>query len=505
MAFSTVSKAEKLIFSGAVLVRVILLGALIFYFGQNWWLMTPNSTDQFLRLGESIFSGHGFFDPQIGVFESAKAPGYALYLGLFSFLGLPLWFAAILQIILFSFLPVVNMRLVKKLGGSGFAANIVGVLTAFEPLQVLYSVSLMPDALTELFFFAGVYYLIVFWESRRKTDLAVSSVFLAASNYIRPVGVYWIFLVPLFILFYCWKSDFQQRGLPPHLILNVLRSWRRVIPFVLAAGFNAPRSRCGGLRKGLVFAVVFGSIFMIVLTPWFLRNYARFGVWGFSSGSNPYLFSFSAPAVKAAAENRNFHEVQEELRAEAEKNLLESRDLNSFYNEKMLGRKAKEIISAHPYAFVKLYFFSLQTYFMSGNYHYLLKHFGIIDPPKSGQVSVTQLFASRGLKAVWDRTLIFIREPYGMIALLGRIFWSVLFLGSLAGAFMLLRSESGFLKFSASVFLFFIIYGALTVLTAVAGIEARHRLYLNPLIFVFAGISLDWLRVGLKFKNRSMD
>lgn len=453
---------EKGIYIGAVAARLLLLLVIVLSAGQETLYTFPGAlSGQYIVWGESILSGQGFFEPAYNYFESKRTPGYSVFLLPFLALDIPLWAASVLQIVLFSLMPVLAMRFARRLGFGSKTERLAGLFTAFEPLQIFYSVLIMPDSLSALFFFMGVYFLASFWLEEKNSRLALGSVFFAFSNYLRPTTVVWFFLVPLLWMF-LWR---KFKG-----------DWYR------------------GIRAGFIF----GAIFLILLLPWMLRNYYHFGVLGFSSGLGPYVLIYSGSGIMAAAKHITFEKAQEQIESEVIPYLPYPADFYSIKNSAALTQKAKEIVLQYPGTFVKMYFFAAQTFFISGNYHVILKYFGLLDPPSQGQVSITRLFASDGISAVWQRIKVFVIEPYGAVALLGRMFLGIIFLASLYGAYRSWRRgpPSGF---AAALYLFALFYGALSVVAGVEGMEARHRLFLNPLIFIFSSIGL--VGIGTYFRS----
>lgn len=452
--FLNFSKAEKYIFSGAVLVRLAMLAALIFYFGEDSLYRFPGSAGAlWINVSDSLQHVLSFPD-------GIRMPGYAFFVWIFRALGLPIWFTSVVQIVLYSLMPIMAMRMVRMLGLGLRTEILAGILTAFEPLQIFYSVLIASDPLTALIFFAGVYYFVYFSIENRLYYLYLAAFFLAISNYFRPTAFYFLFMVPI-VIFFFW-GWIQKRWI-----------------------------------YALKTAILFFAIFLLIVSPWMVRNYIKEGVFSFGSGGAWYLFIFTAGGVTAATEHITFEQAQSKLENEVRPFIPDTEDYSSIKNSPILIQKALQVVSTYPGTFLRMYSFALQTYFFSGNYHFILKHYGVVDPPSTGIVSFTRLFGGGSLADVWNRMLIFIQEPYGMIALLGRVFLGAIFLSSLAGALLFFRKErSGW--FPAVIYLFCIAYSALMVLTAVEGMEARHRLWLNPLIFVFASVGFVSLAVWIK-------
>jgi hypothetical protein len=449
------SNWEKWIYFSAVVVRLFLLFLIIFNFEEALYKFPGSLGGSYIDFSKSMLAGDGFSASLGGYFESKRTPGYSVYLLPFVGLNLPLWMASVFQIVLVSLLPIIAMRFVRKIGFGVKNERLAGLFTAFEPLQIFYSVLLMPDALTALLFFAGAYGVISFWIDGKYSMLISAAILFALSNYLRPMTLHWFILVPL-LLILAWGV------------------WRK--------------QWSGGIRPGLIF----GAIFFLLVLPWMARNYYHFGVFGFSSGLGPYVLIYSGSGIIAATEHVTFEEAYERIESEVTPLLPYPQDFYSIKNSEVLTAKAKEIVWQYREAFLKMYFFAAQTYFTSGNYHFILKHFGLLEQPSHGQVSITRLFASDGVFAVWYRLKVFVAEPYGFTALVSRLFLGTVFLSSLYGVYLALRQNVSS-RFAALMYLLAIAYGALSVVAGVEGMEARHRLWLNPLIFVFAAVGIVFL------------
>ena len=192
----------------------------------------------------------------------------------------------------------------------------------------------------------------------------------------------------------------------------------------------------------------------------------------------------------AARDGTAFEQAKIKLEHEILPHLPEPRDIESFKNGPIYREWAQRIIFANPVQYAKLYFFALNTFFTSGNYHYLLKSFGVIDAPHEGTRSFTLLFASHSVHDSWDAVKVFIAQPYGLIALLGRVFWIPLFLGSLLACLYLWRVYPAS-RFAIMLYLLAVAYSAAMIGTHIEGTEARHRMYMDPLMFVFGSAGLS--------------
>ena len=454
MARIFVSQDEKKIYVIAVGVRVLILVLILWFFG-NVRLTELADGPKYMRLATTLLARHAFVDPMVAgdLPEDVRPPGYPAFLAFFLLFKTPLWAISLVQILVTSLCAVYAMRLARRMALSPRVAYAAGIITALEPLQALHSVILSSDAFGSLTFLLFFYFLVLFWQEEKLRHLMYAVVFLAAFNYVRRVGVYLGFAMgPLLVM-----AAFILR-----------RRWRNM----------------------LVPATLFIVSFFLLLMPWMARNYYASGHFAFSSSLSRVLFYNAGGAVAAARDGTTFEQAKTKLENEIVPRLPEPRDIESFKNGPLYRDYARRIILANPVQYLKLYFFALNTFFTSGNYHYLLKYFGVIDAPREGVRSFTLLFASHSLGDSWAAVRIFVAQSYGLIALLGRIFWIPLFLGSLLSCLYLWRVYPAS-RFALMTYLVIVVYSAAMIGAHIEGTEARHRMYLDPLMFVFGSAGLS--------------
>lgn len=457
-------KREKWIFIGAVVVRIALLLFLVNLVGKNV-IFSFADGPKYLRLAESIAYRHQFVDPLVpDVAEAIRPPGYPLYLSFFTFLHIPYIWASILQIILASFIPILLMRFARKLNLSKKIEVAVGVLAAFEPLQVFYSITLSSDTLGALTFLLSTYYLLRFWEDERLKHIVLSAFFMALFNYVRRIGVYLGFMVG---------------------------------PIIWISGYFVLKNKNRYLKPAAIFIISF----FLFLAPWMARNYVSFNSFAFSSSFSRVLFYNTGAAIRAVAHKTSYQEEFVKMQKEVLPELPEPRDIESFKNSSLYQKKAKEIVLTYPKEYFKLYFFAFNTLFASGNYHVILAQLGLLERPSAGIKSFTVFLSGHSLAESWSAVKEFLGEPYGLIAIVGRFFWEVIFFSSLFGLWILWKKY----PHSRSIVLVLSLYYAYTALfaaTALEGLESRHRLYLNAFMFLLSSVGISYVFSTIyKFKK----
>src|SRR3989344_8030543 len=107
------------IFIAGLALRLSVFGLLVWGLGASG-LWNFNDSREYLDLARGILSGRGFTQGigESPLPEAIRTPAYPFYLSAFLGLGLPLWSAALIQLIAASFIPLITMRLAARLGVS---------------------------------------------------------------------------------------------------------------------------------------------------------------------------------------------------------------------------------------------------------------------------------------------------------------------------------------------------------------------------------------------------
>ncbi|OHA09513.1 MAG: hypothetical protein A3B37_00815 [Candidatus Sungbacteria bacterium RIFCSPLOWO2_01_FULL_59_16] len=435
------------------------LGVRLAVFGLIVWgldaasLWGSNDSREYLDLARGILGGRGFTQdlatPPLP--EAIRTPAYPLYLSAFLGLGLPLWSAALIQLIAASFIPLITMRLAARLGVSEAGGRAAGFFMAFEPLGVWASTVILTDAFAGLAFLSGAFFLVRFWQERRLRHVVFAAVSFGLMNYIRPTGIYFAFLIPLCFLAAAVAADRAR--------------WREL------------------LRAGAVFA----ALSLLILAPWVARNHLHFGRFTFVTGLDRQLLDYAASGVLAAAEGISFDAAQDRLQREIAPLLPRPPILKHPANGPVIRGYAKDVIREHPREFAKLYLLSLGTMFTAGDYHPLAADYGLIRWPEGGTSSFTLLLSrpDTGIADVASALARSFREPYLAIALLGRLLWTALMIFALFGLVAMWRQKPG-ARFGVILYLGFVLYLSLVAASLLVGVVPRHRLFLNPLTAIFA-------------------
>jgi len=431
MALFALSMATKVVYTVA-----------LYRYGGSDALILGDST-RYLTLAQHVVSGEGY--TYNGYLESYRPPGYPGYLMLFTYFGIPLIFASLLQSMVASLLPIASFFLAHKLLGlPSKISGVVGILTALEPVQNFYAVTLMPDVYFSALLLVCIYYMYRWLNTERVRYIFLASVAIGFANYIRPAGLYLTLL----------------------LVIGTI---------VVGVYTREP------LRQRALHLLVFFIIPSALMAPWCIRNYMQFDHYGFVS-SLPYVaYVYAGVSSEAAARGVPYEVVKKEFLSRAAANVLDPKRPLTFANAPYYLENTLRSVQLYTTGYITTYLTGLNTFWFSGNYHYLMARYGLIENPPS-KPSFSMLLASKGVSVVMQTVWEMSSQPYLYIAIVGKIFWVVVFLTALVGAAV---SPD---KYASMLFILLVVYFSITILPMTIGVEARHRYAMNPLLFGFSAL-----------------
>jgi hypothetical protein len=188
-------------------------------------------------------------------------------------------------------LSVFCVLLVWKLGRAVFDDGRIALgaawIFAFEPISVVNSVLLISETLFLVLFLLSLERLAAFLRERSLRALAAAGLWLAAATFVRPVTYY----LPAALALGLFLVLARVPGLPPQR--------------------QKPIAGDPGLRWKAP-AVLLISV-LPWLAAWQIRNWAETDYAGFSSVSDVNLYFFIAPDVAARVEHRSYIDMRNEL------------------------------------------------------------------------------------------------------------------------------------------------------------------------------------------------
>ncbi|MST04298.1 MAG: GtrA family protein [Candidatus Pacebacteria bacterium] len=430
------------IFFISFLARILVFLYLFIKFGEG--AIVWGDSTRYLGAGESILRGVYEYG---GLKEVYRTPGFPFFLSFFISLGLPVWLISIFNILLASFIPVFVAYFCSKINLSGIWKKIAISLSIFEPIMLYYSIAILPDVLFSIFLFVIIFFILKFSETRKIKFILIFSVLIGLLNYIRPVGIYMVIGIVLFLFFELKNTLF---------------------------------------KKKIIYGIIAISIPLLVMIPWQYRNYKVFGVFEFTSALPVNLFNYAGVSSVSFSNSTPYQDTKLKLLEDFRRDAPYPSNQKDLRNSAYLKNKAKEIIKLHPVGYVKSVIAGLNTFLFSGNYHYLLMKYEVINKPAEIK-SYSFIWAKNGLWGLIKIVLKDMSSPYTLIAFLGKVFWIIIIMLSIFGG-LIKRKES-----LSMLFLIIFLYFCATILSVGIGVEARHRFALNPLIFIFSSVMMKFI------------
>ncbi len=281
-------------------------------------------SQEYANLAQSLRSGSGFI--QNGKIETLRAPGYPIFVSIFSSLG-GYFVATFVQIILV-FLSALLIREIGIVFSSKRLGEIAGIIFLLNPVVLTLSVIILTDILFLFLFLLGFYLTISLPKDRFVQKIILVSFIYSCAIYVRPMGV---FALPIFVA--------------PFLFSEL--SLRDKVKSIIA----------------MIFIV------LLAISPWVLRNYKLTGVADFTSFKAINLGYYAAPMFLA---NRNHSDVVAE-RAIMEKEIGVSQNLwrDLRYSPAVSGL-AEKIILEHPFSYMEYHIITSLTFLLSSSVEYAI-------------------------------------------------------------------------------------------------------------------------------------
>lgn len=391
-----------------------------------------------------------------------NTPGYPLFLILTGLTTGWIGWTIILQILLVTVATVLLYRFLKEIFDVRVAWY-AALLFALEP-WVAFVTSFPLTEATFLFVLVCGWY--AFERALRRGDMAlfgISGACIGASAMIRPISQF------LPIVFVAFLLVFGRR-------------------FSLS------------LKKILVAITTFIVGFVILLSPFLLRNYIQFGTFSLSTKGPFTVYFYDVAMLMQYRDNVTAIEATDRLFALAKHDFPELQtidDLKGLQYASYLNQRSIELIAESPFLYTKLHISSLATFFFSDGYRLILKYINMIDPQMP---NITFLV----LQGEFQMLTSYLRDnPLSAVTFIGgMLLWaatSILTFAALPLAYFRERHS----EVRAFVYAFVALTMYFAVLTGLAAM-ARYRVPVTPFMLPLAVYSLFMLRSVLR-KSPSVD
>lgn len=421
-----------LVFTSRLLVAIVIWAIDGPY---GFWL--PD-TLSYLEPASSLL--HGSFSSR-GSPELIRTPGYPLLLipGVASHHSA---LVAVAENILLATLSAwLIWRIANDIAPRSKAALWAVVLYCFEPVGFLYSEKILSDLPFSAELLLFVWLTLRFFRKPTYGGLAVSALSLSVATYIRPASVFLaLWLAPLLLF------------LPRQL------TWRQRLPR----------------------ATAFVILFAMTLAPWILRNVHVADYWGFSAIAEHNLYFYSAAAVQAKLENKNFAQVQAELGWNNSERYLElhpeQRDWSPGKIFRFQSGEARRILSRHWLSYFVIHFKGCAIV--------------LFDPAATEMMKVLHQYPEGG-------GLIYRATDQGV---LHAAFWLIRHYPKVGAALLLLGAQTLLYYFLGIaglrhlplevIALFVSLFAYFVLVSGSASAAARFRTPIMPLVCISAGVAI---------------
>ena len=410
--------------------------------------------DGYRDITQSLLSGNGFSRSLSPPFvpDSVRTPLYPLFIA-----GL-IWFfksyyaVLIAQIVLGGIIPLIAYRIAVQILADTRIATLIAFLLALEPFSAGLSSTIQVETFFAALFLAGLTLFLEYWKSQRWRTLAYTTGFFALATLARPTIQF----------------------LPLLLILAV---------FFLAKGDNGRATR---------HSLVVAAIFLLILAPWSIRNFVRFGNPALSVQYASVPYGYLVPSALALEKNIGFLEAMKQFYDGEGK--IESVEEITLANAPFYKERATKILKKHPVGLIKSIGVTFLTFFTHDGYMDVLYRLGMPPSVRLERPAFTLLLESP--QKAWNFVRPLLASP-ALFAILGRIAWVLITLFFVAGAIRYLRVPEQRAK--GIFILLIILYFAVTTIAVGLSVNARFRFPVNALILTFAVYGASTIFKRIKF------
>ena len=423
----------------------------IFFFlkyGSSILYRFNEDATEYLSMAESVALGEGF--RSFGVVSAIRTPFYPLFLSLIYLFRLPLFAIVFFQNILFSFAVVFVYRIGREFF-SDLTGKIASVLLVLEP-NMFFVVNFGTTETVFIFLIVLFTYVFAKWYTSDKFDkkyLILSSVFLALATLTRPVALYLVAVIGF---------------------LMIIKWFFRRDKFVVY------------LKSFIIFVI----LFLLILSPWLLRQYLVFGKAKLSSIDTWMLYTRITPIAFADKIGVDYFTASEILMSQLPDKIPNFDTItaeHSFEYGAFMTSEAKQLLSEHWPAVARFYSMSLSCGLFSTGYDYMLEDLGL--ERKGGRISFTETLLKGDVRKFLGA---FFKLDIFQLALInGALDWLIIYIFGLIAVIYSLKTKE---KFLAMILI--LILAAYFVFFALGPqCHARYRLPAFPFLLLLGSFGFS--------------
>lgn len=421
-----------------VILFSVLLRTVLFIIIEPWNLefetheLFFHDPQEYHELGKAILNWD-FLDNTI------RTPGYPAFIALFYWIfGINPPFIYAVQLMM----TIYSVYMTYKISLQFFERKIAvlgALLMAIDPHSMLFSFNLISEALFVPVILTMTYFLIKFFQNRKLHHLMIASVFMALSAYIRPVTLYLVpALLPIFWLML--KGD----------TIDKLKAW-------------------GAMAVA----------FFLLVSPWYIRNYAKFDSWSFcTTGGYNVLYVYAASIEYTDKNEEEMSIICKSLGGKVDSIAGRAKN-NPFHLEKIQRDLGLQIIKENPVTLLKNHFVGVFNTFFSISSYRISQLFGVKEDLLRGTTYGETNFSN--IKK-------FIEQKGGFAILVSAILlilFAVEYSSALLGVIISIR-EKRYVLFVTLIFLMIYLLG----LSGLFWFPARFKLPLMPFYLIFSAYGM---------------
>lgn len=435
-----------------VLVYFLALGLeiffLIFVAKHANWSLTPyldgNDTAEYLAIAKNLAINGEYSKSIIVPFipNFFRLPGYSFWLALIFLIFKSFAPAVFFGMIIFAFSAPLTYLITREVFSEKLAFW-SGIIFALEPRMAFSAPFLLSEQIFIPLFLLAIFFAVKFLNNPiNKKYIYLSTAFLGFLTLFKAIALY---LWPVFIFLFYLRL--KKSYLPKEILKTI--------------GFNT-------------------LIFIIVVSPWILRNKIVLNTWQLSSTGGLVIYWGHLEILQ------RYLGAPSEL---AYKNLIDranqlvGNDFESVESSKILTREAFKEIKNYPKEYARIYISNLPLFFITDGYKGIFSYTSNIS---QNYVNFSDLILRLRFKIFFeelkDLSIFNIILP-----VVGRSIWLGLTILSFLGAYLSIKNMIE-KRFILILFAFLILYFA--VLTGPIGFDPRYRMPVNAFLISFALVAI---------------
>ncbi len=439
----------------ALLLRLVLFLALDSAGRPDFFVL--GDTGNYTQLAHNMLAGNGYSMATSSPYapDSIRTPLLPLMIAASESVtgsDLPvIWLQIVLSLVLILF----TYKIAYMVGSDERIALVAAALMAFEPYSIFINFSILTETLFATINTLAIYCVFRYVTERSVVALCAASALCALAALTRPIAEF----TPALLI----------------LVVLLVESPRAYLKYVAAAIIP----------------------FLIISSPWLIRNDRIFGVVSFSSGGLQNVYSDLGATIISYRDGVAWRSAKDALEADFAKrhNIPLDTIQQNLSLSPTLFREGLAIMIDNPGATVKSFVSVAIAFFTNDAWTYYLEHWNLVHS-FDYTFSPTHMLITEGPIATFER-VVSETGPVLIVPLVGRLFWVIVSALFFVGSIVLVI-RGGTQRIFALVMLLSVLYYLGLSWSAGAGVNGRYRYPINPLIFTGAVVGGAYLIARLR-------